>query len=322
MQTLNDGNATSHQGPDGLNGEFYKTFWPLVREELFALIKNLRISPGLGDFSTLISSVQKIISKFLANRLKRVICQLVLPNQLGFVEDGEIADCFIYMLETILEVRGFGGLWIRWIQNCVLRGSAKVLLNGSPGKNVHLRGGVRQGGPLSPHLFILAIDTLARIVEELASLKFIEKPINVSIFYANDSLLFLKPVPLQARKIKFILDSFAQDSSLCINYLARTRLSNGDLPFRYLGYPLSPKIQNREVFHIVIEKFQRRLEGWQSELLSIGGRVILINSVLSSLPVYLFTAFKFLKWVLKEMERIRQKFLWKGSKEQGFNLVS
>jgi hypothetical protein len=54
---------------------------------------------------------------------------------------------------------------------------------------------------------------------------------------------------------------------------------------------------------------------WSGRNLSIGGRVTLINSVLSSLPLYFFSFFKAPVCVLKEMVSIQRSFLWGGGVE-------
>lgn len=50
--------------------------------------------------------------------------------------------------------------------------------------------------------------------------------------------------------------------------------------------------------------------------MSIGGRITLINSVLSALPLYFFSFFKAPKKVIKEINRLQRQFLWGGRDEQ------
>ncbi|KAK2423204.1 hypothetical protein QL285_033672 [Trifolium repens] len=59
----------------------------------------------------------------------------------------------------------------------------------------------------------------------------------------------------------------------------------------------------------------KRLGVWNGRNLSIGGRVTLINSVLSSLPLYFFSFFKAPVCVIKELVGIQRKFLWGGGSE-------
>ncbi|KAL2497433.1 Uncharacterized protein Adt_22983 [Abeliophyllum distichum] len=57
-------------------------------------------------------------------------------------------------------------------------------------------------------------------------------------------------------------------------------------------------------------KVRSRISGWASRLLSPGGRITLIRSVLSSIPLYLLQILKPPKAVLKKLESIFARFLW------------
>jgi len=44
-------------------------------------------------------------------------------------------------------------------------------------------------------------------------------------------------------------------------------------------------------------------------------RLKLMNTVLSSIPVYFLTVFEPKKWAVKKIDKIRRAFLWNGSVE-------
>ncbi|CAN1816595.1 Putative ribonuclease H protein At1g65750 [Linum perenne] len=58
-----------------------------------------------------------------------------------------------------------------------------------------------------------------------------------------------------------------------------------------------------------------RLDTWKAKFLSFGGRLVLIKSVLSSLPVYYLSLFKAPSSVITSLERIQNRFLWSGVSE-------
>ena len=51
----------------------------------------------------------------------------------------------------------------------------------------------------------------------------------------------------------------------------------------------------------VEERFKKRLSCWKSKLLSVGGRLVLINSMLSSIPLFMFSMFELPKGVLERL---------------------
>ena len=112
---------------------------------------------------SLLDGVFKIITKLLANRLQKIILQLIPINQYGFLKDRVIQDCLGWSYEylhqcfksrkellvlkldfekafdtikhqainDILRAKGFGERWISWIQILFSSASSAVMLNGS-----------------------------------------------------------------------------------------------------------------------------------------------------------------------------------------------
>ncbi|GKV26094.1 hypothetical protein SLEP1_g35447 [Rubroshorea leprosula] len=60
----------------------------------------------------------------------------------------------------------------------------------------------------------------------------------------------------------------------------------------------------------LVESFQKKLLAWKSWYLSFGGRVILLNPVLSSLPVFVMSVFLLPKGLISSLDKIRRAFLW------------
>jgi hypothetical protein len=56
------------------------------------------------------------------------------------------------------------------------------------------------------------------------------------------------------------------------------------------------------------EKFQEKLSIWKGKLLSLGGRLVLINSVLTSLAMYMLSFFEVPKGVLQKFDSYGSKF--------------
>nr|GEU91275.1 RNA-directed DNA polymerase, eukaryota, reverse transcriptase zinc-binding domain protein [Tanacetum cinerariifolium] len=168
----------------------------------------------------------KIIAKILANRLVGVLGDLVSEVQSAFVADTQILDCSIILNEVlhwckakkkqtfifkidfekaydfvrwnflgdVLNRFGFGAKWCGWIQECLRSFRGSVLVNGSPTEEFQFYKGLKQGGPLSPFLFILVMESLYisfKRVEDAGMFNGIK--INPSMtlshmFYADDAL--------------------------------------------------------------------------------------------------------------------------------------
>ena len=64
-----------------------------------------------------------------------------------------------------------------------------------------------------------------------------------------------------------------------------------------------------------MRKFEAKLAKWKQRSLSMGGRITLINSVLSALPIFLLSFFKIPKKVVQKIVSIQRNFLWGGHHE-------
>lgn len=56
-------------------------------------------------------------------------------------------------------------------------------------------------------------------------------------------------------------------------------------PFVYLGLPVGATMPRVANWDVVEQKMAKKLNAWKAKNLSIGGRVTLIKSALSSLPM-------------------------------------
>ena len=91
----------------------------------------------------------------------------------------------------------------------------------------------------------------------------------------------------------------------------------GSLPMKYLGMPLGTSFKTASIWNPILEKMEKNLSEWKCLYLSIGGRLTLLKSTLSSLPTYFLSLFTIPKVVAARMERIQRNFLW-GSSEGSF----
>jgi hypothetical protein len=162
----------------------------------------------------------------------------------------------------ILRARGFGERWIKWIELILGSETSAVLLNGTPGKKLYCKRGVKQGDPLSPLLFVLAADLLHSILNTTMIQGIIDTPIPFHacldfpvVQYDDDTPVILKPEAKNLVCLKALLQTFAKSTGLKVNFHKSNMISihlsedglnhsastmnckKGSHPFTYLGLP-------------------------------------------------------------------------------------
>jgi mannosylglycoprotein endo-beta-mannosidase len=108
----------------------------------------------------------------------------------------------------------------------------------------------------------------------------------------------------------------SQDCEKAIGYAEILNCATGTWPIKYLGVPVSSSKLHVRDWVPVDEKMLGRLDGWKGSALSLGGRLILLNSSLSSIPTYYMSMHLLPQTILKRMDRTRKKFFWQGGGEK------
>jgi hypothetical protein len=89
------------------------------------------------------------------------------------------------------------------------------------------------------------------------------------------------------------------------NYLDAKK---GTYPFKYLGIPMHYKRLNNKDWAMIEECIEKKLSSWKEKYLSVGGRLVLINSVLNDLPMFMLSIFEIPKGVLEKIDYFRSRF--------------
>lgn len=199
--------------------------------------------------------------------------------------------------------------------------------------------GLRQGDPLSPALFILAQDVLSRSLNSDIGVEdgFLTTKARCPshLMFADDIILFSNVKRRSIMKFMWILKRYQRNSGQLLNaskckfflpgaahrsrirVVARaTGFAQGCFPFRYLGVPVGPGKRRVAHFRPIIEKIMNKVQGWQAQLLSPAGRLVLIKHVLSSMPIYLLAVTDIPELVFKKIDSILANFFW-GSSDYG-----
>lgn len=56
---------------------------------------------------------------------------------------------------------------------------------------------------------------------------------------------------------------------------------------KYLGFPMDLSSSRASSFNFIIDKVKDKLSGWKANLISWAGRVVLINSILNTIPSHI-----------------------------------
>ncbi|GKD24085.1 putative RNA-directed DNA polymerase, eukaryota, reverse transcriptase zinc-binding domain protein [Tanacetum coccineum] len=332
------------------------------------------------ESSSKFSSIRKPFDQLkyvLFNRLSNVIRDCISPVQSAFIKGRYILDGPLIMNEVLAEYRhqnkellvfkvdfekafdslrwdfldavmdkiGFGTKWRSWILGCLKNARSSILVNGSPTKEFELFRGLRQGDPLSPFLFILAMEGLHSLTckaEELGLFKgvFIGRDnMNIShLMYADDVIFFGEWSWINAQNLISMLRCFFLIPGLKINVDKSNVLGVGvsdeevsqmaniigcgvsKFPFKYLGVPVGCNMNRCANWNVVIQKFSSKLSSWKAWLLSVGGRLSLIKAVLGNLPTYFMSIYMMPVSVCSKLESMRNK-LFRGA-DQNDNKMS
>lgn len=153
------------------------------------------------------------------------------------------------------------------------------------------------------------------------------------IQYADDTVVMVDPSLETIRNLKLILYCFEFHSSLKINFYKSevytfgmsqeeewmwANMLNckvGSLPMTYLGIPISDHILRMVNFDGLVLKMGKRLDPWKGKHNSPGGRLILSNTCLSSLPIYMMGFYFLYGGTHRQMDSIRSNFFWQGAEE-------
>lgn len=218
---------------------------------------------------------------------------------------------------------------------CVTSASASVLVNGSPSGVFKMERGLRQGDPLSPFLFLIAAEGLNILMERASSLGYFSGAeiggdrICIShLQYADDTILMGAATQENAVVIRRILSNMELLSGLRINFekcsLTGVNVTDnkllemagiigcklGTIPFYYLGIQVGCNHRKVAEWSHIVLRIKNKLQKWDDKKISIGGRITLLNSVLSSLPIYYLSFFLIPSKTVSEIECLQRNFLW------------
>ena len=304
----------------------------------------------------------KLITKVFARRLNSCIDKCIESDQYAFIRGRQISD-LIREIDDVLELGkinfpqgiilsldyakafdtlslssirkaltffGFGDNFIRWI-NVLLSGRLSCVRNGGYiSESFCMERGVRQGCPISPLLFILTLELLARDIRKNDNINGLKpnpesRPMKIKM-YADDATLFLKNI-IDFREVLSRIKLFSAFSGLCLNKNKCFAMYIGDCSFkgsfRYgikftnqikiLGIIFSNEKSTCDIcenFVPRIMKLEKMCYMWERRHLSPIGKITILKTFGISQFIYVMQSIGINSDYLKQINTIIFRFIW------------
>ena len=84
----------------------------------------------------------------------------------------------------------------------------------------------------------------------------------------------------------------------------------GSLTFMYLDLPVGANVRKLSTWEPLLEHRRGKLNSCGNKYISLGGRIVLLNSMLKSIPIFYLSFLKMPMKVVKEVVGIQRKILW------------
>lgn len=240
---------------------------------------------------------------------------------------------------SCLEGLQFPTRFIRQLKACVCTTSYMVGYNGLVHGYFKSKRGLRQGDPLSPYLFVIAMNCLSHMLNQAATQNRFKYHTNCSqiklthLSFADDLLIFIDGSISSVQHVLQVLKEFETRSGLAVSMQktcfyasgltqsetdliqASTGMSLGSLPFHYLGVPLNSRKPSLASCEPLIHQIKTKFSSWSVKTLSFSGRLLLIKTVIAGINTFWCSAFILPKAVIARINSLCSQFLWKGTLE-------
>ncbi|XP_074315440.1 uncharacterized protein LOC141651639 [Silene latifolia] len=234
---------------------------------VLTLIPKKDVVTSVKDFRPIAccTVLYKTISKVLVARLKPLLQKLIGPEQGAFVDKRNIFENIMLsqalikgynngtcsprtmikvdikkafdsvqwqFVSSMLKSLNFPDQFVHWIMGCISSTWFTLKINGSNVGFFKGAGGLRQGDPLSPYLFVLGMEILSRYLRPICSLHYVTyhpKCARIKLnhlIFADDLMIFVRGDVPSVKAVAHTLDLFGSISG---NYLWQTTMDKHKL---------------------------------------------------------------------------------------------
>ena len=310
----------------------------------------------------------KLIAKCMAIRMNTCLSRLVNKDQYAFIKGRQVSDLLreiddiltygknkfpdsiilsldyakafdsisLSAIKKALVYFGFNSSFIKWIDILLYDRKCCVRNGGYFSDYFNMQRGVRQGCPISPLLFILTLELLARDIRRNQNIKGLQLKNDINAvkikLYADDATLFLKDF-FDFREVLSRIKLFSKFSGLCLNKQKSAALMIGNTNFKnrikdgikfhnrlkILGIVFSNECSATEINENVdkkIEQLERMCSVWGKRFLTFYGRITILKTFGISLFIYIMQSIGISDEKLKKINTIIYRFIWNPRAEE------
>ena len=235
-----------------------------------------------------------------------------VPGLLLFLDFEKAFDTleWPFIQKTLLSF-GFGPSIVQWFKTFYNNTESCIMNNGWASNFFSIHRGVRQGCPLSPYLFILSAEIMAKAIRRNTDIKgLVVKDTEIKLSqYADDTTLIL-----DGSEKSLSGSSVGKREKLC----PEKDFNWQNTKVKALGVWLStdPEITTKLNFDEKIEKMRNYLSCWSVRRLSLIGKITVIKSLAASKIIHLLSPLQTNPQIIKQINDHFFVFLWnnKGDK--------
>lgn len=236
-------------------------------------------------------------------------------------------------LLQVLGRMGFGPSFCKWVRILYRNICSRIIVNDLLSDKVVINRGVRQGCPLSPLLYVLFIEPLARFIAHHKGIRGLSLPgsggLTVKFLQYADDATCIASCPRDVKEFFAVMQLFEKASGASLNLSKTCGLKLGD----FVGRKLPASIQWSDVciritgvvfgssysvnsnWQAKLEKAESRLRDWGGRHLTVTGKVRVLNTVVFPLFYFLAPVFPVPDYVVSKVEKMSFNFLWSGKTE-------